>query len=127
MEGFFIFKLERKDDGMNAQGWIRGYMAKSYDTHRFILHVVTTIERQLSLWKESSEINFFQDVRDENVYEIKIREGERFYTLSLNKSEASCLQTQSPFALDQYIWKTLVNEGLVIGETKGNYLTYCAI
>lgn len=112
---------------MYAQGWIRGYMAKSYSTHKFIVHVVTTIERQLKLWNEKYEVSLLQDVRDEGKYFIKLTCGEKSYKLNLSEQHARLLQNQSPFTLDQYIWRELVNQGLIIGETEGNYLTYCAV
>lgn len=41
---------------MNTQGFIRGMMAKNYSSEKFLVHVATTVERQLQEWNEQFEI-----------------------------------------------------------------------
>jgi len=112
---------------MYAQGWIRGYMSKSYDVERFMIHVVTTIERQLQLWDEIAEVNLLRDLTGGEVYYVIVRFGEKMFKVPLSEWDAQSLQDQSPFAVDRYIWRELVKQGLLLGKTEGNYLTYCAI
>lgn len=112
---------------MNAQGWIRGYMSKSYDGEKFMIHVVTTIERQLKLWDKTADVNLLQDVIGRHIYFVIVRFDEKTFKVPLSERDVQSLQEQSPFAVDRYIWRALLAQGLRLGETTGNYLTYCAI
>lgn len=112
---------------MYAQGWIRGYMSKSYEVERFMIHVVTTIERQLKLWDETAEVNLLQDLVGRDIYYVIVRFDEKAFKVPLSKRDAHSLQDDSAFAVDRYIWRALIAQGLLLGETEGNYLTYCAI
>lgn len=112
---------------MNSQGWIRGMMSKSYDTEQFVTHVVTTIQRQLALWNEHYEVELLQSLLKNDCYYIVVYLGEKTYKVSLSESDVARLQDEWPFALDRHIWRSLVEQGLVIEHTDGNYLTYCTI
>lgn len=128
MGGFLFSKIiERVDLFMYAQGWIRGYMSKSYDVESFMIHVVTTIERQLKLWDERVEVNLLQDLIGKHIYFVIVRFDEKTFKVPLSEEEARALQDESAFAVDRYIWRGLVKQGLSLRETEGNYLTYCAI
>jgi len=112
---------------MNSQGWIRGMMSKSYETEQFLTHVVTTIERQLKLWDEHYEVRLLQDLMNDGMYFIVVYSNKNEYKVSINEADTALLQDVSPFSLDRHIWRSLVKEGLVMGESDGNYLTYCAV
>ena|SRR5690625_1388573 len=112
---------------MNCQGWIRGMMSKSYETEKFLIHVVETIQRQLALWNENYEVKLLQNLLSDSNYYIEIRFGEKTYKVAVNESEAARLQDEGAFKLDRYIWRSLVAQGLAIEPSEGNYLTYCSI
>ena len=81
MKGFFIF--ERGEDHMNAQGWIRGMIAKNYSSTEFLQLVVTTIHRQLQRWDETIDVVLYQNMFH-TVIIIKRLEGDFQVQLELN-------------------------------------------
>lgn len=125
MKGFFIF--ERGEDQMNAQGWIRGMIAKNYSSTEFLQLVVTTIQRQLQRWDETIDVVLYENMFDKNNFEIKIIEEGITYCIFLDKKKVSKLQKDWAFALDQFLWEQLISKGFTIRKSDGNYLTYCAI
>lgn len=45
---------------MNSSGMIRGYMSKSCSAERYLIHVGTTIERQLQKWDSNYGVNIMK-------------------------------------------------------------------
>lgn len=112
---------------MNAQGWLRGMMAKNYSSTEFLQLVVTTIHRQLHCWDETIDVVLYENMFDKNNFEIKIIEEGITYHIFLDKKKVSKLQKDWAFALDQFLWEQLISKGFTIRKSDGNYLTYCAI
>lgn len=102
-------------------------MAKTMETDRFIKHVVTTINRQLKLWDDHYKVSLLQDLLGQDFYEIVVNLEDKVFQVTLQCRDVEYLQARGPYALDQHIWRKLVDDGLVIEEGKGNYVDYCAI
>lgn len=103
---------------MNSSGWTRGYMAKSYSGVDFLIHVGTTIERQLKEWDEGYEVNIMK-FRD---YVFVVKNGVRYYEMKLSEGEVESLKNQWPYALDREILLGLREQGLAVLEGYGNYI-----
>jgi hypothetical protein len=96
---------------MNANGMARGYMAKGMKAEKFLLHVLTCVERELQEGDVQTEIIAYT-IREVVYYQVHYR-GEN-YGSTLPMDEVKTLQKQSNYALDQKIWADLVDAGLII-------------
>lgn len=105
---------------MNTQGFIRGMMAKNYSSEKFLVHVATTVERQLQEWNEQFEIMV---AKLQNNFWI-VRNGEESIYFTITEQEVEQLQNKSPYSLDRRIWEELENHGIDIKIGPGNYMSY---
>ncbi|PAV27938.1 hypothetical protein CIL05_18875 [Virgibacillus profundi] len=103
---------------MNSSGWVRGYMSKSYSGEDFLIHVGTTIERQLKEWDEGYEVNIMK-FRD---YVFVVKKGDRYYEMKLAEKEVEMLKDKSPYSLDRRIWVELERQVIQFLEGYGNYV-----
>lgn len=107
---------------MNSSGWIRGMMAKSYDTEKMLTKVVDTMRLQLKEWDKDYQVRLLEELLEKDVYYIVVTKGQESFRVTLPKYRIKLLQETSPYALDKHIWNVLKQQGLQIGQSKGNYL-----
>jgi len=112
---------------LNSTGFVRGMMSKSFEVDDYLKHVVTTIGRQLKLWDERYEVRLLQDLLDETSYDVIVNLADKTYQVKLELAQVAALQDHSPYTLDRHIWESLLNKGLVIEKTDGNYLEKCHV
>lgn len=103
---------------MNVSGVIRGYMSKNMDVEQFIIHVATLMEKQLKEWDENYEVYVMKMAN----YELVVKNGEKYYEVSLSEDEIKVLQNKSPFSLDKRLWTELEQQGLNLLWGYGDYL-----
>lgn len=104
---------------MNTSGFIRGSLAKKFDSERFLIHVSTTIERQLQEWDPTYQV-YLLKLKD-YVFHLKCNENQE-YMIKINELKLKELQKKDPYALDRLIWKELIKQGLEPAKGHGNYL-----
>ena len=94
-------------------------MAKKVSSERFLIHVSTKIERQLQEWDATYQVCLMK-LKD---YQLMIRYGtEHKYSLTIKETELKDYQKEAPYALDRYIWGKLLEQGLKVNVSSGNYL-----
>ncbi len=108
---------------MNTSGWIRGMIAKNYESEDFLLFVGEGIERQLLEWDGNYAVNIMK-LAD---YHFIVRLEETYYETVISERRIAELQATGPFALDAEIWNGLVQDGLSIVKGYGNYLDYVGL
>jgi len=95
-------------------------MAKWYSGEDFLIHVGTTIERQLQEWDSRYAVNIMKSMN----YVFVVKLDDTYYEMTLTEEEVETLKEISSNTLDQKIWKSLQVEGLVIHERGGNYMGF---
>lgn len=122
-EGLFIVQsIKEWKFIMNSSGWIKGMMAKSYDTEKMLTKVVDTMRLQLKEWDKDYQVRLLEELLEKDVYYIVVTKGQESFRVTLPKYRIKLLQETSPYALDKHIWNVLKQQGLQIGQSKGNYL-----
>ena len=102
-------------------------MSKSLEVDAYLKHVVTTIGRQLKDWDEGYAVRLLHDLLDERSFYVVVHLADKTYQVNLELSHVATLQDHSPYTLDRHIWEALINQGLVIEKTQGDYLDKCHI
>lgn len=113
---------------MNANGFIRGHLAKNLGTDDFIKVVLTSVERELTDQGDSVKILGYV-LADQLYFQVQvfteqngaIAPSNEEYEGVLSYEEASVLQQRSPYALDRKIWTELIRNGLQL-QKKSHYI-----
>lgn len=105
---------------MNASGMIRGYMTKNVETENFLMHVTTTIQRQLQEWDENYKVKV--EKYSGHQFLITIYLNAPIYKVVLNQEEVRINQAKGPYAIDRLIWRELQIQGMTVFYSPGNYL-----
>ncbi|WP_019241722.1 MULTISPECIES: hypothetical protein [Bacillus] len=103
---------------MNINGMVRGFISKEYDPEYFLKHIAITIEHQLKEWDPYYEVLIMKMVD----YHFIVKNKGEYYTIIISEEEVRNLQKKDLFALDQFIWKELTRQGVILYKGYGNYL-----
>ncbi|MGG0656037.1 hypothetical protein [Rummeliibacillus pycnus] len=103
---------------MNTNAFFRSTMANNFATRRFFKRVASDIESQLKEW----HIDYKVTVETWRTYALCVQNGEKMYHVALSKNFVDILQHETPYALDEALWKGLFNQGLELEDATGNYL-----
>lgn len=98
--------------------FIRENLSKLMKNEDFLLYVAKTIEKQLKEWDSNYEM-LVMKLED---YEIMLKNMDKYYHSTVSEWDLFLLQCQSPFALDQKIWKDFFVDGFPIKKEMGKYL-----
>ncbi|WP_143469661.1 hypothetical protein [Lentibacillus sediminis] len=94
-------------------------MSKNLKAEEFLLHVGgNCVERQLKEWDDNFEVNImkFKD------YVFVVKNGEKYYEMTLSEEDVESLKNRSPYALDREIWMELKGQGVAVFDGYGDYL-----
>ena len=105
---------------MNINGFERRSMAKNLSPEEFLIHVANEMECQLQEWDSDNEVM----VMKMGNYEFIVKNKETYYSVFCTEEELKNLQKESPYSLDQKLWRELQKEGLKIIKGIGNYIEF---
>lgn len=99
---------------MNSHGFLRGYMAKNMEFDKFIEVVSSAIRREFNYDVEVKESNVLYSIRVDNKYEVEA-----------SKTLITNLMAKGPYAVDKFIFETIVEKGVLIDKKRSQYIEYC--
>ncbi|HWL11521.1 MAG TPA: hypothetical protein VNQ57_00925 [Ureibacillus sp.] len=105
---------------MEINGVARGYLSRNLRSDQFFEIVADLIRKELNDWKGSFDVA----VSKGSYFEITIKRAGTRYIAGISKDELETLQYQSPYAVDEYIWRHLDQQGFPIERGHGNYIPY---
>lgn len=103
---------------MNTNVFFRSTMANKFATRKFFKRVASDIESQLKEW----HVDYNVSVETWRTYTLCVQNGENMYQVALSKNLVDILQHKTPYALDEMLWKGLIDQGLELQDVTGNYL-----
>ena len=99
---------------MNTLGMLRGYMAKSKDTKRFIEQIVETLNKE------------FQEVKEG----VKLETTDKEFIITMDKyeliiSKDKAEELKSPYGIDKHILDEFDKQGFKFDKNRSQYIQYC--
>jgi len=105
---------------LNANGMLRGYMARHMKVEAFVAHVVNCVKCQLEEFDKYSM--FFMDV-NEKFFLFYVHVFGKSFPIIMTYREAEMLKAEGPYALDHYIWREIEGQGVFITKSTHYLMT----